>query len=134
MLPELENDDIAAARARRGERNHRAGTCAEEAVARRYLAAGYTAVARRWRGKGGEIDLVFGDGAGGFVFVEVKTARDLDGALARISPRQVARIHAAAAEFLADCPAGLDSAARFDAALMDGQGRIEIMEGALLGY
>lgn len=134
MPPELENDDIAAARARRGERNHRAGTCAEEAVARRYLAAGYTAVARRWRGKGGEIDLVFGDGAGGFVFVEVKTARDLDGALARISPRQVARIHAAAAEFLADCPAGLDSAARFDAALMDGQGRIEIMEGALLGY
>ena len=77
---------------------------------------------------------MFGDGAGGFVFVEVKTARDLDGALARISPRQVARIHAAAAEFLADCPAGLDSAARFDAALMDGQGRIEIMEGALLGY
>lgn len=134
MPPELENDEIAAARARRGERNHRAGTCAEEAVARRYLAAGYTAVARRWRGKGGEIDLVFGDGAGGFVFVEVKTARDLDGALARISPRQVARIHAAAAEFLADCPAGLDSAARFDAALMDGQGRIEIMEGALLGY
>ncbi|WP_283644175.1 YraN family protein [Marinovum algicola] len=134
MPLELENDEIAAARARRGERNHRAGTCAEEAVARRYLAAGYTAVARRWRGKGGEIDLVFGDGAGGFVFVEVKTARDLDGALARISPRQVARIHAAAAEFLADCPAGLDSAARFDAALMDGQGRIEIMEGALLGY
>ncbi|WP_283646467.1 YraN family protein [Marinovum algicola] len=134
MPLELENDEIAAARARRGERNHRAGTCAEDAVARRYLAAGYTAVARRWRGKGGEIDLVFGDGAGGFVFVEVKTARDLDGALARISPRQVARIHAAAAEFLADCPAGLDSAARFDAALMDGQGRIEIMEGALLGY
>lgn len=134
MPPDLENDDIGAARARRGERNHRAGTCAEEAVARRYLAAGYTAVARRWRCKGGEIDLVFGDGAGGFVFVEVKTARDLDGALARISPRQVARIHAAAAEFLADCPAGLDSAARFDAALMDGQGRIEIMEGALLGY
>ena len=134
MPLELENDEIAAARARRGERNHRAGTCAEDAVARRYLAAGYTAVARRWRGKGGEIDLVFGDGAGGFVFVEVKTARDLDGALARISPRQVARIHAAAAEFLADCPAGLDSAARFDAPLMDGQGRIEIMEGALLGY
>ena len=134
MPLELENDEIAAARARRGERNHRAGTCAEDAVARRYLAVGHTAVARRWRGKGGEIDLVFGDGAGGFVFVEVKTARDLDGALARISPRQVARIHAAAAEFLADCPAGLDSAARFDAALMDGQGRIEIMEGALLGY
>ncbi|WP_323765999.1 YraN family protein [Marinovum sp.] len=126
--------DAGATRARRSQRNHLAGTSAEASVARRYLAAGYVQIACRWRGKGGEIDLVFADRGGGYVFVEVKTARDFDSALARISPRQVTRIHMAAQEFLGDCPAGLDSETRFDAALVDGQGRIEILEGALLGY
>lgn len=126
--------EAGATRARRSRRNHLAGSSAEHAVERRYAAAGYAPIARRWRGRGGEIDLVFADGAGGYIFVEVKTARDFDSALARISPRQVARIHMAAQEFLGDCPAGLDSETRFDAALVDGQGRIEIMEGALLGY
>lgn len=126
--------DVGASRAWRGQRNHLAGSSVEEAVERHYLEAGHVALARRWRGKGGEIDLVFGDGSGGFVFVEVKTARDFDSALARISPQQVARIHRAAEEFLADYPAGCDSETRFDAALVDGRGRIEIMKGALLGY
>ncbi len=123
-----------ASRARRSQRNHLAGTAAEQAVARRYAAAGQPVIARRWRGTGGEIDLVCADGTGGYVFVEVKAARDFDSALARITPRQVARIHMAAQEFLGDCPAGLGSETRFDAALVDAQGRIEILEGALLGY
>ena len=49
----------------------------------------------------------------------------------RLTPRQMRRLYDAAAEFLAACPAGLDTPARFDVALIDAVGRIEILENAL---
>ncbi len=50
------------------------GERAEEVVAAEYLARGYRLVARRWRGGGGELDLVCAR-EGEVVFVEVKGAR-----------------------------------------------------------
>ena len=47
-----------------------------------------------------------------------------------LSPARWQRIWSAASEFLAGEPAGQDTPARFDVALVDGQGRIEIIENA----
>ncbi len=41
------------------------------------------------------------------------------------------RLHAAATEFLGQQPKGLRTPARFDVALVDGQGRVEVIENAL---
>ena len=113
-----------------GARSHAAGLAAEEAVARRYAAAGFDIAARRWRGRGGEIDLVARLGPL-TVFVEVKRAGTHARAAAAISCRQVRRLFDAAGEYMGGLPGGLDSEVRFDAALVAGPGEIEIVENAL---
>lgn len=65
------------------------------------------------------------------VFVEVKRADTHAKAAERVSDRQARRIRAAASEYMATEPAGQDSEMRFDVALVDGQGRIEIIHNAL---
>ncbi len=112
-----------------GARSYHAGLAAESAVERRYGRDGLIVAARRWRGSGGEIDLVLRDGAA-LVFVEVKQAATHTAAAWRVSECQMARVMAAATEFVAGEPAALDTAMRFDMALVDGQGRIEIIENA----
>ncbi|WP_209425200.1 YraN family protein [Pararhodobacter sp. SW119] len=114
----------------RGAVAHQAGRMAEAQVARWYEGRGLAVHATRWRGQGGEIDLILADGAG-FVLVEVKRARDLAAAAHRLQPAQMARLLAAGAEFLGAQPAGLATPARFDVALVDGQGRVEVIENAL---
>ena len=65
------------------------------------------------------------------VFVEVKQARDLARAATRLSPAQQARLMAAAEVFLAGLPgAGVPRDCRFDVALVDGAGRVEIVPNA----
>lgn len=103
---------------------------AEDRVEAAYLREGLTLAARRWRGAAGEIDLVLRDGAQ-LVFVEVKRAETHGMAAERVSDRQRQRILAAASEFVAMEPAGQDSEMRFDVAMVDGQGRIEIVRNAL---
>ena len=112
-----------------GLTNHLAGETAESAVAEAYARQGYREVTRRWRGAGGEIDLVM-ERAGETVFVEVKRARDHATAAARIGARQVARLLAAGGEYLGQLPQGLDTTCRFDAALVDGRGEISLIENA----
>ena len=107
------------------------GLAAEDQVARRYVDAGLTLAARRWRGLSGEIDLIFRQGAA-LVFVEVKQAADFARAAERLTVRQMQRIWAAASEFLAAEPGGQDTEVRIDAALVDDAGRIEIVEGLSL--
>ncbi len=51
------------------------GANGEEAVARWYRTAGYDVVARNWRVRAGELDLVARDAGGTLVFCEVKTRR-----------------------------------------------------------
>ncbi len=112
-----------------GAVSYHAGLRAEEQVSANYARRGYRPCARRWRGRGGEIDLIARDGDG-YVFVEVKRARDFARAAERVSLRQLRRISAAAAEFLGRAKAGLDTPARIDVALVNGTGQIEIIENA----
>jgi len=113
-----------------GAMSYHGGLAAEAQVEARYLAAGKTVAARRWRGRGGEIDLIFRDGAA-LIFVEVKLADSHDSAALRLQTRQKARLRAAASEFLAGEPGGQDTDMRFDVALVDQAGRIEVVENAL---
>ncbi len=103
---------------------------AEERVAAYLEDRGLRVIARRWRGQSGEIDLICAD-ACTTVFVEVKSASSFDAAAQSLLPRQIARIRVAASEFVATLPAGQDSDMRFDVALVDGTGRIEIIGNAL---
>ncbi|EKE43863.1 hypothetical protein OCGS_1844 [Oceaniovalibus guishaninsula JLT2003] len=112
-----------------GARSYRAGLAAEERVAAEYRRTGHVALERRWRGAGGEIDLIFHKGAE-VIFVEVKQSRSHDRAAASLSQRQIARLYAAAAEFLGTRPEGSLTPARFDVATVDGTGRVSILENA----
>jgi len=113
-----------------GAMAHHGGAAAEAQVARHYERAGFTLLARRWRGKhGGEIDLIVAR-AGLLVFVEVKQSASHAQAASHLTPAQIARIGRSAEEFAALDPRFADADMRFDAALVDGQGRIEILENA----
>jgi putative endonuclease len=109
--------------------SYHAGLAAEAAVARLYQGSGRVIAAQRWRGQSGEIDLVARDGAQ-VIFIEVKHSDTHAHAAEHLSGRQMARIAGAAAEFLEGEPAGQLTEARFDVALVDGAGRIEILENA----
>ena len=120
-----------------GKVSHCAGAAAEDGVWEDYCRRGHALAARRWRPGGGrrshagagEIDLIARkDGV--VVFIEVKRARDIATAAARLGQRQMARIARSAEAFLGGEPAGTDTPARFDVALVDGTGRIEIVENA----
>ena len=109
--------------------SHRAGLAAEAAVARLYERSGRGIAATRWRGTGGEIDLIARDGDG-VIFIEVKQSATHALAAEHLTPRQMARIYASASEFLAGEPHGQGTESRFDVALVDAVGRIEILENA----
>ncbi|WP_425100307.1 YraN family protein [Tropicibacter sp. S64] len=114
----------------RGQVNHRAGTAAEDSVSRDYARRGYPELRRRWRGKAGEVDLIFRDGKG-VVFVEVKCSRTFDGAVQHLTARQIERLQRAAEEFLGTQPLGLLTEMRFDVALVNGHGEISVLENAI---
>jgi len=109
--------------------SYEAGLAAEAAVARHYVRSGRQITARRWRGTAGEIDLIARDGAE-VIFIEVKQSATHALAAQHLTPRQMGRIYASASEFLAGEPAGQGTECRFDVALVDGVGRIEILENA----
>ena len=99
-------------------------------MARDYRLRGGRQIASRWRGQGGEIDLILQDGPT-VVFVEVKRARSFEDAIGRLTPRQIGRIRQTAEEYLEDEPlAGLTDC-RFDLALVDGQGNLRVIENVL---
>lgn len=116
-------------RASRGQMAHHAGSAAEIAVARHYEALGFRVTEQRWRGAGGEIDLIVED-PDQVVFVEVKQSRSFEAAALRLSQRQRARIFASAAEYLGTLPTGSLTEARFDVALVNGIGEVQILENA----
>ncbi|MEM1313034.1 MAG: YraN family protein [Pseudomonadota bacterium] len=130
-------DPIAPSSARRRSRGRAAGATgrgAEAAVARRYACAGWREVARNWRpGRlhgGGEIDLILRRGQV-LAFVEVKARRTLEQAAHAVSPAQRGRIEAAAIRF-AELEEALHLDLRFDVALCDRDGRMEILENAFV--
>jgi putative endonuclease len=109
-----------------GLRSYHAGLAAEDQVCRLYEKGGSVLLAKRWRGTSGEIDLILQDGAQ-IVFVEVKQSKTHAHAAAHLSPAQIARIYAVAAEFVETLPQGQLTEVRLDAALVNGMGEIEII-------
>ncbi|MCA8884737.1 MAG: YraN family protein [Rhodobacteraceae bacterium] len=105
------------------------GEAAEQAVADRYRRDGYLLRDRRYRRQGGEIDLIMSDAAQ-IVFIEVKKARDFDTAAARLRPAQRARLDRTARHYLAQMPGGQDTCCRFDVALVDAVGRVQVIANA----
>lgn len=129
--------DLVASPARqtrkaRGLTNYLAGHAAEASVARHYEDRGVIICARNWRGISGEIDLIGRDGDV-VIFVEVKQSRTHDLAASHISDAQIRRIFATVDEFVAGEPGGLLTDVRIDLALVDGQGRIDVVENAFAG-
>lgn len=114
---------------------HHGGAAAEEQVAALYRHHGFEICARRWRGRhGGEIDLIARRGRL-IVFVEVKRSESHAAAAEHLRPAQLRRIAVSATEFLASEVLALDPGPpdpdiRFDLALLDGQGKIEIIQNA----
>ena len=113
----------------RGATAYHAGLAAESIAQRHYEQAGYTRLVQRWRGKAGEIDLIFSKNDE-TVFVEVKRARDFSQAVERIGPAQMVRIATAAEEYAARLPKGLLSLMRIDVALVNGTGACHVVKNA----
>ncbi len=105
------------------------GLAAEDAAERWYVEQGATPVAKRWRSEAGEIDLIMREGET-LVFVEVKIRKTIDAAAHAISARQWQRITASAEAYLAETQLSLNTDLRFDAALLDRHGHIEIIKNA----
>ena len=110
------------------------GAAGEDAVARWYAGCGYSVLARNWRVREGEIDLVARRDAT-IVFCEVKTRRgDGFGLPAEaVTFRKQARLRKLAVRWLADNAARAD-VLRFDVASVtpDGHGAwaIDVLEAA----
>ncbi|MDA3857338.1 MAG: YraN family protein [Roseovarius sp.] len=120
---------VAKQRQDKGQRAYLSGQAAEQSVIRAYAARGLSVLQSRWRGQGGEIDLILRD-AEEYVFCEVKKAATLDLAIARLRPAQARRIVEAASEYLGQTPEGQLASVRFDLAAVDGSGAVEIIENA----
>ncbi|MEM8849988.1 MAG: YraN family protein [Pseudomonadota bacterium] len=113
-----------------GSISYHAGLAAEDGVARLYSGKGHAVIACRWRGRGGEIDVIAQDGDQ-TIFIEVKKSDTHAAAAERLSHRQIRRLFDCAGEFMGTLPGGLNSHVRFDVALVDAAGRIEVIENAL---
>ena len=115
-------------RKRRGDRG-------EAAVSAALEARGYRILARQYRCRWGELDLVAWDPAGILCFVEVKTRSPGAIAAAResVTPAKQRRLRAAAGYYLAekelDCPCRFDVAEVWDSG---GQRRICYLSGAFV--
>ena len=109
---------------------NRAGARAEDLCADLLAGAGLRILARNWRCRLGEIDLVAEDG-GTLVFAEVRLRRSASrgGAAESITAAKQARIIAAARAFLRGRP---EADCRFDVLLLDAldRGRIEWIRDA----
>lgn len=103
---------------------------AEQGVASTYTGRGGELLHQRWRSASGEIDLICRTGDV-TVFVEVKARRTHAEAAHALCARQAARIMAASQDWLAQQGLPLDTEIRFDVALVDAQGAVEIIENAL---
>lgn len=114
----------------KGSTRYHSGLAAEEIVASEYARRGNRTAGRRFRGQGGEIDLIAEDGEG-LIFIEVKKAASHARAAERLSRLQMDRIYATASEYLARMPQGQLTPCRFDVALVDDTGRVEIVENAI---
>jgi putative endonuclease len=109
------------------------GSAGEEAAARLYAARGYSVVARNWRCRLGELDLVVRR-VDLLVVCEVKTRRgaSFGGGFEAVTARKRSKIRALAEVFL-QTVGDLPGSVRFDVASVDASGRrprVELFEDA----
>jgi putative endonuclease len=100
-----------------GESTTAAGRRGEDAAAAHLERLGYVVIARNYRCRGGEIDVVARDGET-IVFAEVKLRRLGHDGFEAVDDRKVRRLSRAALDFLSHY-AILGSAARFDVVAVD---------------
>jgi putative endonuclease len=110
-------------RGRRARRAQARGVAAEAAACAALQHDGWTVLARRRRTAAGEIDVV-AERHGTLAIVEVKARPRLADAAAALSPRQQARLLAAAEIILAEHPEWGPAGVRFDLLLVDAAGRV----------
>lgn len=123
---------VVGRRQRRGRVAHLSGLMAEDGVQRHYIATGARLLASRWRGQAGEIDLVFTQDHE-LIFVEVKKSESHALAAQRLSAGQMRRICLAACEFCEGRGHDGLTPMRFDVALVDAHGRIDVIANAFGG-
>jgi len=110
----------------------RRGLHAESRAAAALEERGWTILARRVRTPAGELDLV-AEREGLLAFVEVKARASLAEAAFSITPRQRARIVAAATIWLADHPGHGEAGIRFDAILIALEGMRRVRDAFRAG-
>ena len=117
--PDLPGPRPALEKGPRPERQiaFRYGLSAESRAAALLIAKGFRILARRWKSPVGEIDII-ARRRRLLVFVEVKARERLDDAAWSVTPRQRARIVAAAEAWLAAYPDERIRDIRFDAMLV----------------
>ena len=115
--------DRAPGRMRRGAEAQLLGVDAEEIACRALSDEGWIILGRRLRTAAGELDVV-AERSGLLAIVEVKARPTLAEAAIALSPRQRARLLAAAEILLADNPGWGRAGIRFDVLLVDGSGRM----------
>ena len=113
-----------------GLKSYLGGKAAEDAVLAAYRAQGYRLLCRRWPSAGGGIDLVLSK-AGEVLFVEVKSSRNFAQAVAHLTRHQIRRLLASAEAALGFFGVRSLTPMRFDVALVDGMGRIDVIPNAL---
>jgi len=126
-------DDLVAGEPVRDERAE-VGRRGEAAAERRYVAHGYRVVARNWRCRIGELDLVVSRGST-LVICEVKTRRGsrFGGGFEAVDARKRQKLRALAEVFLQQHGGG-GAAIRFDVASVrlrsDGSASVEVFHDA----
>jgi len=118
-------------RRQRGRSAYYSGLAAEDCVARHYATRGLQIVARRHRTPEGELDIVAVDGDV-LVFVEVKKRTHDLGPDLPITRRQWQRLENAAHHYMmaSSDATRVQPACRFDVAIVDGTGRVKVIENA----
>ena len=110
------------------------GRFGEELAARRLSEAGLCILARNWRCRGGELDLVMRDGET-LVIAEVRkrSSNAFGGAAASVDARKRDRIIQSAQRFLMEHPQFSRAPVRFDVLALDREDNIEWIKAAFDG-
>jgi putative endonuclease len=116
-------------RRRKGTRAHALGISAEDAACAALAREGWAVLGRRLRTEAGELDIL-AERDGVLAIVEVKARPTLADAAAALSPRQQARLFAAAEIVLAAHPSWGVNGVRFDLLVVDATGVVRRIRDA----
>lgn len=114
---------VSAHRVIRGGRAHAGGIDAEALACAALAREGWTVLARRVRTAAGEVDAI-AERDGLIAFIEVKRRPTLASAAWALTPRQRARLTAAAEILLAEHPDWGRGGVRFDVLVVDAKGAV----------